>query len=193
MVEDGPSRPTLTLRPARPHSLRASVRRHRRAQDDRSTLRSIRPTRASRPSDASVDPTDARKTQHLRRRNQRPVPHWHSSDQPAIEAGQVHSWWLPQSLDSRRRPTLCADASRPGGSRHSGADAADRGARQFTGLRAKAKPSFPSPMTRGGNRAAAGRTSLEPNTPPSEVYHAPSLPGRLVHGSHRRNAGALFV
>jgi hypothetical protein len=50
-----------------------SVRRHRsrlirgyfgrsdrRAQGDRSTLRSIRPTRARRPFDASVDPTDAR-------------------------------------------------------------------------------------------------------------------------------------
>src|SRR5262245_61097584 len=35
----------------------ASVRRHRRAQGDRSTLWSITPTRARRPSDASVDPT----------------------------------------------------------------------------------------------------------------------------------------
>jgi hypothetical protein len=41
-------------------ALRASVRRHRRAQGGRSTLRSIRPTRARRPLRASVDPTDAR-------------------------------------------------------------------------------------------------------------------------------------
>jgi len=40
--------------------LRASVRRHRSAQGDRSTLRSIRPKRARRPFDASVDHTEAR-------------------------------------------------------------------------------------------------------------------------------------
>src|SRR5262249_23575069 len=40
--------------------LRASVRRHRRAQRGPSTLRSITPTRATRFADASVDPTDAR-------------------------------------------------------------------------------------------------------------------------------------
>jgi hypothetical protein len=42
-------------------ALRASVRRHRRAQADRCALRSIRPTRASRPLRASVDHTEARK------------------------------------------------------------------------------------------------------------------------------------
>src|SRR5262249_61257107 len=36
--------------------LRASVRRHRRAQGDRSTLRSIRPKRATTSLAASVDP-----------------------------------------------------------------------------------------------------------------------------------------
>jgi hypothetical protein len=40
---------------------RASVQRHRRAQGGSPMLRSIRPTRARRPSDASVDPTEARK------------------------------------------------------------------------------------------------------------------------------------
>src|SRR5262249_1606574 len=39
---------------------RASVRRHRRAQGDRCALRSIRPTRARRPFDASVDHIAAR-------------------------------------------------------------------------------------------------------------------------------------
>jgi hypothetical protein len=42
-----------------PFVLRASVRRHRRAQGGSPMLRSIRPTRARRPSDASVDPTRA--------------------------------------------------------------------------------------------------------------------------------------
>ena len=41
-------------------ALRASVRRHRRAQRGSPMLRSIRPTRARRPFDASVDPTEAR-------------------------------------------------------------------------------------------------------------------------------------
>jgi hypothetical protein len=40
--------------------LRASVRRHRRAQGDRSMLRSMTPKRARRPFDASVDPIEAR-------------------------------------------------------------------------------------------------------------------------------------
>ena len=43
-----------------PVLFRAPVRRHRSAQGDRSTLRSIRPTRAKRPFDASVEPTDVR-------------------------------------------------------------------------------------------------------------------------------------
>jgi len=43
------------------------------------------------PFDASVDPTDARNGQNLRRRNRRPAAHWHSSGKPAVEAGQVHS------------------------------------------------------------------------------------------------------
>jgi len=41
--------------------LRASVRRHRRAQGGSPMLRSIRPTRATTSLAASVDHTDARK------------------------------------------------------------------------------------------------------------------------------------
>jgi hypothetical protein len=44
-------------------ALRASVRRHRRAQGGRSTLRSIRPKRATTCLAASVDPTEARYAQ----------------------------------------------------------------------------------------------------------------------------------
>jgi hypothetical protein len=66
-VEDtaSSSEPTVALRASvRRHDAReATVRRFgrsdRRARGDRSMLRSIRPTRARRPFDASVDPTEA--------------------------------------------------------------------------------------------------------------------------------------
>jgi len=51
-------------------ALRASVRRHRRAQEGSPMLRSIRPTRATTSLAASVDPTDARNGQ-LNLRGQR--------------------------------------------------------------------------------------------------------------------------
>jgi hypothetical protein len=47
-------------------SSRASVRRHRSAQRLRWLLRSIRPKRANRPSDASVNPTKERKALFFR-------------------------------------------------------------------------------------------------------------------------------
>src|SRR5262249_15418972 len=63
---------------------RASVRRHRRAQGGSPIRRSITPTRARRPFDASVDHTDARNS--LRRRAQAPTKRmiWSMIDWSAI-------------------------------------------------------------------------------------------------------------
>jgi hypothetical protein len=52
-VESAGKKPSRHKKPT--VALRASVRRHRRAQGASPTLRSIRPTRAKRPFDASVD------------------------------------------------------------------------------------------------------------------------------------------
>jgi len=57
-ANQGAGDPPELIRPWSPGG--ASVRRHRRAQGGSPMLRSIRPTRASRPYDASVDQTEAR-------------------------------------------------------------------------------------------------------------------------------------